>query len=83
MGNSRGIYLSAEGLRESRCCTRGYRERGEMKDVMPVVVNEEKKKPLKIGICHSMLNSLWTQNMYLKNEMPRKSKSFYLDFVIL
>ena len=54
-----------------------------MKDVMPVVVNEEKKKPLKIGICHSMLNSLWTQNMYLKNEMPRKSKSFYLDFVIL
>jgi len=44
-------YLRAEGVRESRCCTRARKdERGEMKDVIPVVmVDEEKKKPLKIG----------------------------------
>jgi len=44
LGSGGEVYIRAEGVRESRCYTRGE-GRGEMRDAMPVVViNEEKEK---------------------------------------
>ena len=70
MGSGREIHISGQ---------KNYTY--EKTNIPVVMVDEEKEKPLKIGICHSMLNSLWTRNMHLKNEIPKKNEKLLYTHV--